>query len=129
MSDTEKKELNVSERSLVQDMMGFLADYPWARFFLGYDPADDLKKVHCPVLALNGDKDTQVLADINLTAIDNALKEAENANYKIEKLAGLNHLFQTAQTGHPREYSKIEETIAPVVLQMIGDWILQNMNK
>lgn len=123
MSETEKKELNVSEQSLIQDMKGNLADYPWARFFLFYDPAVALRKVRCPVLALNGEKDTQVPADVNLQAIEEALKQAGNTRFEIKKLPGLNHLFQTAQTGHPREYGKIEETIAPAVLQLIGDWI------
>ena len=82
MSDSEKKELNVSEESLVQNMKGILADYPWSRFFMDYDPASDLRKVRCPVLALNGDKDTQVPADVNLAAIDQALKEAQNTKSK-----------------------------------------------
>lgn len=129
MSDSEKKELNLSEQSLIQDMKRYLADYPWSRFFLGYDPADDLQKVHCKVLVLNGEKDTQVPAEINLAAIESALKKAGNKNYEIKKLPGLNHLFQTAQTGHPREYGKIEETISPAVLQTIGDWILRNIQK
>jgi fermentation-respiration switch protein FrsA (DUF1100 family) len=126
MSASEKKELNVSQESLIQDLKGYLADYPWARFFLGYNPADNLQKVRCPVLALVGDKDTQVPADVNLAAIEQALKKAGNSRYEIRKLPGLNHLFQTAPTGHPREYGKIEETISPSVLQMIGDWILGN---
>jgi len=125
MSDAEKKELNVSEQSLIIDMKGFLADYHWARFFLGYNPSNDLQKVRCPVLALNGDKDTQVPAEVNLTAIEKALKKAGNTNYEIKKLSGLNHMFQTAQTGHPREYGKIEETFSPVVLKLVGDWIFQ----
>jgi pimeloyl-ACP methyl ester carboxylesterase len=129
MSDSEKKELNVSEQSLLQDMKGYLADYPWARFFFGFDPAVDLQKVHCPVLALIGDKDTQVPADVNLAAIGSALNKAGNKNSEIRKLPGLNHLFQTAQTGHPQEYGKIEETISPAVLQMVGDWILRNVQK
>lgn len=129
MSDAEKKELNVSEQSLITDMKGFLADYPWARFVLGYDPVTDLQKIRCPVLALNGDKDTQVPADVNLTAIGKALKKAGNTNYEIKRLPGLNHMFQTAQTGHPREYGKIDETIAPSVLQLIGEWILQTGQK
>jgi pimeloyl-ACP methyl ester carboxylesterase len=127
MSDAEKKELNVSEVSLITNMKGYLADYPWARFVLGYDPVTDLQKVRCPVLALNGDKDTQVPADCNLTAIEKALKMAGNTNYEIKRLPGLNHMFQTAQTGHPREYGKIDESIAPSVLQLIGDWILQTI--
>jgi hypothetical protein len=39
------------------------------------------------------------------------------------KLAHLNHLFQTAQTGSPIEYAKIEETFAPAALEAMGDWI------
>jgi hypothetical protein len=129
MSDAEKKELNASEVSLLQDMKGYLADYSWARFFLAYDPAIALRKLSCPVLALNGDKDTQVPADANLPAIEQALKLAGNTNVQIKKMPGLNHLFQTAQTGHPREYGKIEETISPAVLQMVGDWILQTVRR
>lgn len=123
LSEAEKKELAVSEQSLIQEMKGYLADFPWNRFFLDYDPAVDLGKVACPVLALNGEKDTQVPAEINLRAIESALKRAGNTKVEIKKLPALNHLFQTAQSGHPREYGKIEETIAPAVLELIGQWI------
>ncbi len=44
----------------------------------------------------------------------------------IVKLPKLNHLFQTSQTGSPAEYSKIEETIAPVALETMSDWILKH---
>ena len=33
------------------------------------------------------------------------------------------HLFQHCTTGHPNEYSQIEETISPEVLQDIAQWI------
>jgi fermentation-respiration switch protein FrsA (DUF1100 family) len=102
-----------------------IADFPWTRFIAAYDPAGDLGNIHCPVLALNGDKDTQVLADMHLPAIEKALRAGGNKDVTIEKMPGLNHLFQTAQTGLPREYGKIGETISPMVLQRIGDWILQ----
>lgn len=125
MSEAEKKELNVSEKSLIQDMIGYQADYPWNRFIMSYDPAAALGKVRCPVLALNGDKDTQVPADIHLAAIGQALRDAENTRSEIRKLPGLNHMFQTAKTGHPREYRDIEETISPAVLQLVGNWILK----
>ena len=125
MSEAEKKELNVSEKSLIQDMIGYLADYPWNRFIMSYDPAAALRKVRCPVLALNGDKDTQVPADIHLAAIEQALRDAGNTRSEVRKVPGLNHMFQTAKTGHPREYRDIEETISPAVLQLVGDWILK----
>jgi hypothetical protein len=34
-------------------------------------------------------------------------------------------LFQTARSGLPAEYPEIEETISPLVLQKIADWILR----
>jgi len=40
-------------------------------------------------------------------------------------MAGLNHLFQTAETGSPGEYGKIEETMSPDALEVIGDWIVR----
>jgi hypothetical protein len=125
MSAEEKKQLNESEETQMADIKSYVADYTWNRFFLFCDPAVSLRRVHCPVLALNGEKDTQVDADANLPAIAKALKEGGNHHVETAKLPGLNHLFQTAQSGHPREYGKIEETIAPAVLQLVGDWILQ----
>jgi len=46
----------------------------------------------------------------------------------IKELPGLNHLFQTAQTGSPDEYAKIEETISSVALELISDWILETIS-
>lgn len=129
INEAEMKELNVSSESLHQDIKAMIADFPWTRFIAAYDPAVDLGSIHCPLLALNGDKDTQVLADIHLPAIEKALRSGGNKEVTIEKMPGLNHLFQTAQTGLPREYGKIGETISPMVLQRIGDWILQWSSK
>lgn len=96
---------------------------PWIKWFLMHDPRTSLRKVKCPVLALNGDKDVQVPMKENLGEIEKALKEAGNMNVEIRKFAGLNHLFQTCTTGLPAEYGKIEETIAPAVLEAMSDWI------
>src|SRR5713226_3492733 len=97
---------------------------PWFRFFLSYDPRPTLMKVHVPVLALNGEKDTQVPAREDLEAIEQALKDGGNPDYKIVLLPKLNHLFQASKTGSPSEYAEIEETIAPVALETMGDWII-----
>lgn len=97
----------------------------WFRYFVAYDPRPILEKVQIPVLALNGENDLQVAPQENLTLIEAALKAGGNKNYTIKSLPQLNHLFQTSQTGLPGEYSTIEETIAPQVLEMIGDWILK----
>jgi hypothetical protein len=95
----------------------------WLRFALTYDPAPALRKVKCPVLAINGELDLQVDPDQNLPAIEAALKEGGNKDVAIAKLPKLNHLFQTAKTGLPAEYSQSEETMAPAALHTISEWI------
>ena len=82
-------------------------------------------KVKCPVLAIIGEKDLQVPPKENLRAIEEALVAGGNTDYTIRELPNLNHLFQTAETGAVSEYAKIEETISPTALEMIGDWILE----
>ncbi len=101
---------------------------PWMQFFLKYDPAPALEKVKCPVLALNGSKDLQVPASINLKAIERALKKGGNTKSTIKKLTGLNHLFQECETGLPTEYAKIDQTMAPVALKEIAKWILKQVS-
>lgn len=91
---------------------------PWYRNFLRYDPTEDIKKVDIPWLALNGEKDLQVLCDQNLSMI-----EILNPKAKAIKFDGLNHLFQECQTGIVQEYANIEQTISPIVLQTILEWL------
>ncbi len=98
---------------------------PWLHDFLNYDPAPALSKVKCPVLAIAGSKDLQVPPVENLFAIRSALQSGENKAVTIKILPGLNHLFQTAATGLPAEYGKIEETFSPSALKVIGDWIAE----
>ena len=100
---------------------------PWMRFFLGYDPAPALEKVKCPVLAVNGEKDVQVPAEVNLEKIENSLHKGGNHDVTIKTFPGLNHLFQECETGLPDEYSEIEQTISPLVLEEITDWILHQV--
>ncbi|MEE9441335.1 MAG: alpha/beta hydrolase [candidate division Zixibacteria bacterium] len=100
---------------------------PWMRYFVAYDPRPALQKTKCPVLAINGEKDVQVYARDNLSAIEKALKEGGNSNYRIEELPDLNHLFQTCKTGAVSEYSEIEETFSPIALNIISDWIHKNI--
>ncbi len=96
----------------------------WMRYFLTYDPRPALTTVSAPVLAIGGSKDTQVKSSTNLPVIEAALNEAGNAEATVIELEGLNHMFQTAETGYVLEYATIEETLAPSVLELIGDWIL-----
>jgi len=100
------------------------AGLTWLRYFIMTNPAHFWKKVNCPVLALNGEKDLQVAADENLPAIEKALRTSGNNYVKTLRLPELNHLFQHCTTGLPSEYSSIEETFSADVLRTIADWIL-----
>ena len=97
------------------------------QFFMKYDPVPTLTKVRCPVLALNGEKDLQVPAKENISAITNALKRGGNKMVTTQIFPNLNHLFQECNTGLPSEYSSIEQTISPVVLETIAKWIHQTI--
>lgn len=122
MADSEKKELAYTPELIEVGVQQTVS--PWFRYFLGYDPEPTLEKVRCPVLAINGEKDLQVPPKQNLPAIAAALKKGGNKDATTKELTGLNHLFQTAGTGSPSEYMKIEETISPTALSTMGDWIV-----
>ncbi|CAN5389687.1 alpha/beta fold hydrolase [soil metagenome] len=98
---------------------------PWNTYFFNYNPADEFEKLSIPVLSLNGTKDIQVDATINQNAIQNALIKGNNKTYKIVELKNLNHLFQECETGKIEEYKKIEQTMSPIALKEISDWILE----
>ena len=93
----------------------------WHRFFIDYDPQKDIRKVSCPVLALNGEKDKQVVAQPNVSALRRVLPS--NKLSDIKTYPNLNHLFQHCETGLAREYGEIEETFFEEVLKDIADWI------
>ena len=97
---------------------------PWSIYFYNYIPANEFEKLRIPVLSLNGSKDTQVNATINQNALRNALIKGENKNYKVVALENLNHLFQECETGKIDEYRKIEQTMSPIALGEISNWIL-----
>lgn len=111
-------------KAVGQLKLTFGADsYPWFRYFILADPSTYWGKTKCPVLALNGEKDLQVAADVNLPAIEKALKSSGNKNVKTVSLPQLNHLFQHCETGLPSEYGQIEETFSAGALKIISDWI------
>lgn len=93
----------------------------WIDWFNDYDPTDNIRKTRCPVFALNGDRDCQVISTLCLPALKQLLPPSKK--HLIKEYPSLNHLFQHCTTGLPEEYSQIEETISSEVLQDIATWI------
>lgn len=94
---------------------------PWLEWFNDYDPSDDIRQTRCPVFALNGDRDCQVISSLCLPALKQMLPPSKK--HLIKEYLSLNHLFQHCTTGLPDEYSQIEETISPEVLSDIAEWV------
>jgi fermentation-respiration switch protein FrsA (DUF1100 family) len=96
---------------------------PWIQWFIDYDPQGDIAKITCPVMALNGCKDCQVVASQSVSALRRTL--SPNKQNLIKQYDSLNHLFQHCQTGLPTEYGTIEETFSEEVIRDIITWVKQ----
>ena len=90
---------------------------PWFRSMLRYDPADDIKALKIPCLALNGSKDIQVLPQNLIT-----MKEL-NPDIETKILENHNHLFQQCTTGMPQEYATLSGDVSDATLQTILQWL------
>lgn len=119
-SKLETSGLPLELKKNLQPALGQLKQ-PYMKYFLSLDMRDRLGDIRCPVLALNGKKDTQVFFEKNLDSLNKNLP-ADKYN-KVVALEDLNHLFQHCETGSTVEYAMIEETMSPEVLDIISQWI------
>lgn len=90
----------------------------WYRGMVALDPAEAIRALRAPMLAVFGGKDLQVPADPNAAAVSRYKPDAE-----VVILPGLNHLFQPAETGLPAEYGQIETTLDPAAIRTVVDWV------
>jgi pimeloyl-ACP methyl ester carboxylesterase len=121
LNEEEKNLLGVKPEDMLPQVKRMLS--PWMRFYLFYDPVMALRKVKCPILALNGSEDLIVAPKENLSSIEKALNKSITEKYTIKEFEGLNHGFQTAVTGSVQEYGTTEETLSPKFMQYLLEWI------
>jgi len=91
-------------------------------YALHHDPLETLRTVRTPVLVLYGDQDGTVDGITLLPAMKSALDSTE---HEIKIFPGLGHLFMNSQGVPVEKLHEVEETLAPEVLETMGDWILQ----
>ncbi|NMH81467.1 alpha/beta hydrolase family protein [Pseudonocardia xinjiangensis] len=94
---------------------------PAYRAVLTYDPAPALRALRVPVLAFYGGKDLQVPPTQSEPALRTLL--AGDPDTTIRTFPALNHLMQPAATGAITEYSTIETTVSPEVLDLVSGWM------
>lgn len=126
VSEQAKNKEDVDQETFVSQIKR--VNTSWFRYFLNYDPAVTLGQVNVPVLALNGELDLQVSSKQNLPAIKKSLGDS-NTNFTAIEFTKLNHLFQTCESGSITEYAMLEETISPLALKVITDWIFTTCEK
>ena len=117
---------NVNKDEFIENLV-LARTNPWIRYFYNYNPTQEIRKINIPALALYGSKDTQVPPKYHLQHVKEALMESNSKNYEVILIDGLNHLFQNSETGHISEYTQIEETMSPKVLEKISNWILNQV--
>lgn len=110
LTSLEKSTLEKAAFSLLQ---------PGIRSLLSLRPLEYISQISCPVIALQGGKDMQVLP-LNIDLLKEHCPQAQT-----QLFPQLNHLFQPAVTGSPKEYAQIETTIAPEALE----WLLKELKK
>ena len=101
---------------------------PWFASFVDYDPSPAIAALRVPVMALFGELDTQVRADINATAISEAIAAGDIPGYAIATVFGANHLFQAASTGSPDEYDQLRPEFAPDFLDFLLPWLTEQVS-
>ncbi len=106
---------------------GFAAK--WMQYFLATDASLLLEKTDAKVLALNGEKDIQVLPATNTEGIREALQKSRSPLYEVKVLPGLNHLFQKCTACNLMEYGILEETFSESALDEITGWLKKNVIK
>lgn len=100
---------------------------PWMQYFLASDPVPLLEKTSAKVLALNGEKDIQVLPQSNTAGIKKALLKSKSPVYEVKVLPGLNHLFQQCTLCNLVEYGMLNETFSEAALKEMTTWLQKNV--
>jgi dipeptidyl aminopeptidase/acylaminoacyl peptidase len=96
---------------------------PWVKEFWTYNPLETIRKVHQPILILQGAIDRQITAE-QTPMIEQAAHTAGNKDVTVHVFPNLNHLFLPAKTGAFDEYTHLETTVIPDdVLKTLGDWL------
>lgn len=94
---------------------------PWLRTFLRLNPAEYVARLQCPLLAIGGGKDCQVVP-ANLQQMEKVCKE-HNVPCTVCLIKDANHLGQICVTGDAGEYAKLGQAPDEAVLQALLQWL------
>lgn len=119
MSKEEKEKIKLTQKDIFSILQNVGSKWFYELFRLNI--SQNLKKVKCPVLALNGEKDKQVEYQANFQVFRKNLPK--KTPFEAISYPEHNHLFQHCTTGMPDEYGKIEETFSADVMRDMELWL------
>ncbi|MFH0988968.1 MAG: alpha/beta fold hydrolase [bacterium] len=130
MKPEQRKAITKPEEYVAQQVKTQLLSFasPWMKYFLRYDPAPALEKVHCPVLMLFGELDLQVPTELNKPKMEAALARGGNTKVTTKVFPKANHLYLAATTGSPSEYATMKKEFVPGFLETMSTWIHQQVS-
>jgi pimeloyl-ACP methyl ester carboxylesterase len=122
LGDADRSELTDEERCDLDLTIDDLLEWE-CRYLLSVDPVDNLLQVTCPVLAIIGDKDSQVDAARNLPIIEGACIRGQASRVDVHTLADHNHLFQKTSSAALSDYATLGAPFSDDVLSIVRAWL------
>jgi dienelactone hydrolase len=95
---------------------------PWQRYFLSFDPVEELNQVRCPVLLLSGTSDLEAPPELHQVALEKELKSV-NRYTTSKRLPGVNHMFQPPKTEWTLMNGEMKPLFSPVAQETIREWL------
>jgi len=94
----------------------------WFKSLIEIEPDSIISKLNVPQLAIFGEKDKQVVANLNF---DKSLQIQSETDIQLQAIIipEANHLFQQAETGMPTEYGILEREFADGFINAITSWL------
>ncbi len=111
----------IARNAVARDAL--LAKTPWLKFWFDYDPLPTAKRVHVPVLIVQGATDQQVSPDQALE-LAQALHSGGNRSVSVKMIPATNHLLVYDVDGSPSNYKKLPSlSVNPALLGAVADWL------
>jgi uncharacterized protein len=104
---------------------GFISymNQPWMRYFLNYNPTNDLNNFTIPLLAIYGSHDFLTIPGLNAPSLMEGLLKAGNNNFTIKIMPEQDHFF-LRKPGEPVGMHFYEEMVlSDELIQEISQWI------
>lgn len=126
------EELPLEHQNALGDMSAFIqsqidnqletAKSRWFKSWIETDPLPIFEQLEVPVLAVFGEKDSQVLLQPNSSQAE-SLAAMSDVYMQTAVIPEANHLFQNAKTGMPSEYGMLENEFAAGFISQIDAYI------